>query len=91
MFADWESAVLIKNGNSTSLDTFPGPYEIGRKHKDEIVAIGFGDTGTRVDSIKNGKNVCFTKVVADMLKSVSNPDFAVHVGDFRYIHEGGKN
>jgi len=88
MFADWESADLIKNVTSKSVGNFPGPYNIGRKNNDEIVAIGFGDTGTRSRDIVRGTNVGFTKVVADMLKSVPNPDFAIHVGDFRYIDEG---
>lgn len=89
MFADWMEATLFQKNQSTALATFPGPYQVGRQHKDAIQAVGIGDTGCRASDCDadGGVNTKFKNVIQDVLKSTTNPDFVLHVGDFRYYNE----
>lgn len=89
MYADWMHADLTAQGQTQVLATFPGPYTIGRKNKDQLVAFGIGDTGCRASDCDayQGVNVAFKHVVEAMVNEKVAPDFAVHVGDYRYYHE----
>lgn len=87
MGSNWKSAKLFKTGKTINLATFPGPYQVGRRHQDSLQIVGIGDTGCRRKNCEGKKNEAFRKVIKDIIEKTPNPDFAVHVGDYRY-YEG---
>lgn len=71
---------------------FPGPYEVGRKRPGEIVMVTTGDTGCRGDEEQSQCKDRSTDWPFHRLVRIAaaefNPDLVVHVGDYRYYHEG---
>lgn len=84
MDSNWKQARLLKKEGTTVLATFPGPYSVGRQHRDSLQIVGIGDTGCRKKNCDGEKNKSFRQVVKDIIEKTPNADFAVHVGDYRY-------
>ena len=84
MGSNWKQAKLKKEG-TTIMATFPGPYNVGRRHKDRLQIVGIGDTGCRDLDCAGQSNKNFTQVIKNLVKKTPNPDFGVHVGDYRYL------
>lgn len=98
---DWSEVNLLLNKKPAriwSADgsgpdvTFSGPAAIGSKNKDEIVMITLGDTGCRG---KKGQPHCSTSnadwpfyKLIQVAATDYEPDFVIHVGDYRYFQEG---
>jgi len=85
MGSNWKQARLLKKKDTTLLVTFPGPYPVGRQHKDSLQIVGIGDTGCRKKNCEGKRNLSFKGVIKNIIKKTPHPDFAVHVGDYRYF------
>jgi len=99
--ADWSLVALVENQQPTHISMangggpevlFSGAGRIGRKHKGEILMITIGDTGCRG---KKDQAHCSAGDADwpfyNLLKTAASrydPDFVIHVGDFRYYQEG---
>ena len=86
--------IWYEDGATSTQAELPGPYKVGRRHKDGTTAVirsvTLGDTGCR--GARDGQN-CQSQndwPQATIVQSAANqnPDLILHVGDYRYFYEG---